>query len=69
LDDHEEFANAMEGLSLTGDGGGKTWEELIDRLLSPGIPSDGTFGIGGTDRRRRFYIHFPRVLSKICGTE
>jgi hypothetical protein len=41
LDDHEEFAHAMEGLTLTGDGSGKTWEELIDRLLSPGIPSDG----------------------------
>ena len=40
-DEHDEFARALEGLNLTGDGGGMTWNELIDRLLSPGIPSEG----------------------------
>lgn len=37
----DEFALALEGLNLTGDGG-MTWNELIDRLLSPGIPGEGT---------------------------
>jgi hypothetical protein len=70
LEDQEEFAQAMEGLGLTGDGGGKTWEELIDRLLSPGIPSDGMNAIGGdVDFRRRFYIPLLGVLPQVCGAE
>lgn len=39
-DDQDEFARALANLTLT-DGGGQTWEELIDRLLSPGIPGEG----------------------------
>lgn len=41
-DEHDEFARALEGLNLTGDGGGMTWDELINRLLSPGIPGEGS---------------------------
>ena len=40
VDDQDEFARALADLNLT-DGGGQTWEELIDRLLNPGIPGDG----------------------------
>jgi hypothetical protein len=40
-DEQDEFTRALEGLNLTGDGGGMTWNELIDRLLSPGIPGEG----------------------------
>jgi hypothetical protein len=36
----EEFDQALERLNLT-DGSGKTWNELIDRLVSPGIPGEG----------------------------
>ena len=41
-EEQDEFARALEGLNLTGDGAGMTWNELIDRLLSPGIPGEGT---------------------------
>lgn len=41
-EDQEEFARALADLNLT-DSGGQTWEELIDRLLSPGIPGEGMF--------------------------
>jgi hypothetical protein len=37
----EEFDQALERLNLTGDGSGQTWNELIDRLVSPGIPGEG----------------------------
>jgi hypothetical protein len=37
-DYHEEFSRALDGLSLSG---GKTWNELVDRLLTPGIPGEG----------------------------
>jgi len=39
-EDNEDFQRALESLNLS-DGNGQTWEELIDRLLSPTIPSDG----------------------------
>jgi hypothetical protein len=39
----EEFDQALEKLSLTGDGVGQTWSELIDRLVSPGIPGEGNY--------------------------
>ena len=41
-DEQDEFARALANLNLT-DGGGQTWEELIDRLLSPGIPGEGFY--------------------------
>jgi hypothetical protein len=41
-DDQDEFARALADLNLT-EGRGQTWEELIDRLLSPGIPGEGKF--------------------------
>lgn len=40
-DYHEEFSRALEGLQLTSDGNGKTWAELVDRLLTPGITGEG----------------------------
>jgi hypothetical protein len=39
-DDQDELSRALADLNLT-DGGGQTWEELIDRLLNPGIPGEG----------------------------
>jgi len=40
-DDHDEFARALANLSFS-EGSGQTWEELIDRLLNPGIPGEGS---------------------------
>jgi hypothetical protein len=37
----DEFARALAKLSLAAEGGGLTWEELIERLINPGIPGDG----------------------------
>jgi len=42
-DYHEEFSRALEGLHIISDGGGKTWGDLVDRLLNPGIPGEGNF--------------------------
>lgn len=39
-EDHEAFVRALENLELPD--GGQTWEELIDRLINPGIPGEGT---------------------------
>jgi hypothetical protein len=39
-DDHDEFARALANLSFS-ENNGQTWEELIDRLLNPGIPGEG----------------------------
>jgi hypothetical protein len=40
-DDHDEFARALANLSFS-ENSGQTWEELIDRLLNPGIPGEGS---------------------------
>ena len=40
LDD--EFSRALANLNLATEGGGLTWEELVERLINPGIPGDGT---------------------------
>ena len=50
-DDQEDFARALASLNLM-DGGGQTWEDLVDRLCSPGIPGEGTQVVDNVDFRR-----------------
>lgn len=43
-DDNDEIARALANLNLP-DSSGYTWEELIERLISPTTPSEGvSFG-------------------------
>ena len=52
-DDREEFERALANLSFS-ETRGQTWEELIDRLLNPGIPGEGcSFTTRTTNGRRR----------------
>jgi len=69
VDDHEEFARALASLSLS-ESSGQTWEELIDRLLNPGIPGEGMPPPSMTaNSRRGFQDDILGVLQTLCGAK